>query len=114
MTSALLLLAIPAVGGLIVGLIQFKLTKSGVIYGVPEVIESLARNKGEIKANVGANKAVTATATLASGGSGRHRRTHHLDRLVARLGHRSQAVHQARAHAGPHRLRRSIGDSGHL
>ena len=67
--SGLLLLAIPAAGGLIVGLIQFKLTKSGVINGVPEVIESLARNKGEIKANVGANKAVTATATLASGGS---------------------------------------------
>jgi CIC family chloride channel protein len=67
--AALLLLAIPAVGGLIVGLIQFKLTKSGVIYGVPEVIESLARNKGEIKASVGANKAVTATATLATGGS---------------------------------------------
>ena len=67
--AALLLLAIPAIGGLVVGLIQFKLTKSGVIYGVPEVIESLARNKGEIKASVGANKAVTATATLASGGS---------------------------------------------
>lgn len=67
--AALLLLTIPAVGGLIVGLIQFKLTRSGVINGVPEVIESLARNKGEIKAGVGANKAVTATATLASGGS---------------------------------------------
>lgn len=66
---ALLLLAIPAVGGLAVGLIQFRLTKSGVINGVPEVIESLARNKGEIKASVGANKAVTATATLATGGS---------------------------------------------
>eukprot|EP00752_Nemacystus_decipiens_P013539 g11997.t1 len=67
--TALLLLVIPAAGGLIVGLIQFKLTRSGVINGVPEVIESLARNKGEIKASVGANKAVTATATLASGGS---------------------------------------------
>jgi CIC family chloride channel protein len=68
-TAALLLLAIPTLGGLIVGLIQFKLTRSGVINGVPEVIESLARHKGEIRANVGANKAVTATATLASGGS---------------------------------------------
>lgn len=67
--TALLLLSIPAAGGLIVGLIQFKLTKSGVINGVPEVIESLARNKGEVKASVGANKAATATATLASGGS---------------------------------------------
>lgn len=67
--TALLLLAIPTVGGLVVGLIQFKLTRSGVINGVPEVIESLARKKGEIKAGVGANKAVTATATLASGGS---------------------------------------------
>ncbi|MFK7790530.1 MAG: chloride channel protein, partial [Phycisphaeraceae bacterium] len=67
--AALLLLAIPAAGGLIVGLIQFKFTKLGVINGVPEVIESLARNKGEIKASIGANKAVTATATLASGGS---------------------------------------------
>lgn len=67
--TALLLLAIPTVGGLVVGLIQFKLTKSGIINGVPEVIESLARNKGEIKASVGANKAITATATLGSGGS---------------------------------------------
>ena len=68
-TAALLLIGIPALGGLIVGLIQFRLTRSGVIYGVPEVIESLARHKGEIKAGTGANKAVTATATLASGGS---------------------------------------------
>ena len=67
--AAVLLLTIPAAGGLIVGLIQFKLTKSGVINGVPEVIESLARHKGRIKASVGANKAVTATCTLASGGS---------------------------------------------
>lgn len=67
--AALLLLAIPAAGGLVVGLIQFKLTRSGVINGVPEVIESLARHRGEIKASVGANKAVTAAATLATGGS---------------------------------------------
>lgn len=67
--TALLLLAIPAAGGLIVGLIQFKFSRLGVINGVPEVIESLARNKGQIKASVGVNKAVTATATLASGGS---------------------------------------------
>ena len=67
--AALLLLAIPAAGGLIVGLIQFKLTKSGAIHGVPEVIESLARQRGHIPASLGVNKAVTATATLASGGS---------------------------------------------
>ncbi len=67
--AALLLLAIPALGGLVVGLIQFKLTRSGVINGVPEVIESLARERGTIKTATGVNKTVTATATLASGGS---------------------------------------------
>ena len=63
------MLGIPTAGGLIVGLIQYKLTKSGAIHGVPEVIESLARERGQIKSKVGVNKAVTATATLASGGS---------------------------------------------
>lgn len=67
--AGLLLLAIPAAGGLVVGLIQFKLTKSGVINGVPEVIESLARERGEIKTATGINKTVTATCTLATGGS---------------------------------------------
>ena len=67
--AAGLLLAIPAGGGLIVGFIQYKLTNSGMIHGVPEIIEYLARDKGKIKASFGVNKAVTATATLTSGGS---------------------------------------------
>jgi CIC family chloride channel protein len=67
--AGLLLLAIPAAGGLVVGLLQFKLTRTGVINGVPEVIEALARERGTIKSLTGVNKAVTATATLSSGGS---------------------------------------------
>lgn len=68
-SNAALIILIPAVGGLIVGLIQSKLTRQGPINGVPEVIESLAKNQGKIPGSVGATKAVTATCTLASGGS---------------------------------------------
>lgn len=68
-SNAALIIAIPAIGGLLVGLIQSKLMKTGPINGVPEVIESLARQQGRIPASVGAGKTVTATCTLASGGS---------------------------------------------
>jgi len=65
----LLLVCIPSIGGLIVGLIQFKLTRTGEIHGVPEIIESLARERGRFKPALGTTKAVTAIATLSSGGS---------------------------------------------
>ncbi|MEM9019242.1 MAG: chloride channel protein [Planctomycetota bacterium] len=64
-----LIVLIPGAGGLVVGLIQSRLMKTGPINGVPEVIESLARQQGRLPASVGAGKAVTATCTLGSGGS---------------------------------------------
>jgi len=67
-TGAMIVL-IPAAGGLIVGLIQSRLMRTGPINGVPEVIESLARNRGKLKGRIGASKAVTATCTLGTGGS---------------------------------------------
>lgn len=68
-TTAAMIVLIPAAGGLVVGLIQYRLLRTGPINGVPEVIESLARNKGKLRGRVGASKAVTATCTLGTGGS---------------------------------------------
>ncbi|XAM00528.1 chloride channel protein [Phycisphaeraceae bacterium D3-23] len=64
-----LVVLIPAAGGLIVGLIQSRLMRTGPIAGVPEVIESLAKDRGKLKGRVGASKAVTAACTLGTGGS---------------------------------------------
>lgn len=64
-----LIVLIPAAGGLVVGYIQSVLMKTGPINGVPEVIESLARQQGRIPAKIGAGKAVTSLCTLGSGGS---------------------------------------------
>lgn len=64
-----MIVLIPAAGGLVVGLIQSRLLRTGPIHGVPEVIESLARDRGKLKGRIGASKAVTATCTLGTGGS---------------------------------------------
>ncbi|MFA9477187.1 chloride channel protein [Phycisphaerales bacterium AB-hyl4] len=65
----LLLMFLPALGGLLVGLIQQVLARTGPSPGVPEVIESVARRKGELPARSGLYKAVTASLTIGSGGS---------------------------------------------
>ncbi|MFI4861372.1 MAG: chloride channel protein [Phycisphaerales bacterium JB063] len=66
---ATLVVLIPALGGLAVGLIQSWLLRTGPIHGVPEVIESLAKERGKLKGRVGVSKAVTSTCTLGTGGS---------------------------------------------
>lgn len=64
-----LLILLPALGGLAVGLIQRYISRSAPGHGIPEVIESLARNGGIIRGRVGIFKAVTASLTIGSGGS---------------------------------------------
>lgn len=64
-----LLILLPAMGGLVVGLIQRYISRSEPGHGIPEVIEALARNGGIIRGRVGIFKAITASLTIGSGGS---------------------------------------------
>ncbi|MEM1028001.1 MAG: chloride channel protein, partial [Planctomycetota bacterium] len=64
-----LLVILPALGGLMVGLILKAMGKSKSDPGIPQVVESLARRHGEIPARDGAVKAVTSSITIGSGGS---------------------------------------------
>lgn len=64
-----LVFLIPAIGGLIVGLI-IKYGASEVKgHGVPEVMYAVMKNKGRIKAKVGIIKAFASAITIGSGGS---------------------------------------------
>ncbi|HEX7008923.1 MAG TPA: chloride channel protein [Phycisphaeraceae bacterium] len=63
------LIVLPALGGLAVGVIQKWIARSGPSHGIPEVIESLARDEGRMPARSGFYKALTASLTIGSGGS---------------------------------------------
>lgn len=64
-----LLVILPALGGLLVGLIIRAANKPKSDHGIPDVIESLARRHGEIPARNGLLKAVTSAITIGSGGA---------------------------------------------
>ncbi|MBI1368067.1 MAG: CBS domain-containing protein [Planctomycetes bacterium] len=64
-----LLLALPAVGGLAVGLIKSAFELPMVSHGIPDVMESLARQSGRMKARGGFFTAINSALTLGSGGS---------------------------------------------
>lgn len=64
-----LLVAIPAFGGLAVGAIQRWVARTPPGHGIPEVIESLARHHGQLKGRTGVFKAITSSLTIGSGGS---------------------------------------------
>jgi len=49
----LMLIALPALGGLLVGLIQQYIARSPAGHGIPEVIEAMARRGGIIPGRVG-------------------------------------------------------------
>jgi CIC family chloride channel protein len=66
---AALLLAIPAGGGLVVGVIRYFFGKEMGGHGVPAVITALARQGGRMRARVGVLRAITATVTIGTGGS---------------------------------------------
>jgi len=65
-----MIVLLPAAGGLLVGLMQHVIIRTGKSHGVPEVMESLARHHGEMPARVGINKTINSALTLGSGGSG--------------------------------------------
>ena len=63
------LLLLPTLGGLLTGLIQEKIAKTGVTHGVPEIIASVARSGSRISIRTGIHKFLATCSTLLSGGS---------------------------------------------
>lgn len=64
-----LLVILPALGGLMVGVIMKLAGKHKSDPGIPQVVESLARRNGEILARDGVLKMATSSITIGSGGS---------------------------------------------
>ena len=64
-----LLVLLPALGGLLVGVIYRLTGKTRSEHGIPVVVEALARQHGQIPAAAGGLKAVTSSITIGSGGS---------------------------------------------
>lgn len=63
------LILLPALGGLIVGPIVFKVAPETKGHGVPEVIESIILRAGRIRTRVAAVKIFVSSITIGSGGS---------------------------------------------
>lgn len=63
------LVALPALGGLAVGLITTFLVKEAKGHGVPEVIRAVALNGARIRGRVAVAKTVASALTIGSGGS---------------------------------------------
>lgn len=64
-----MLVVLPAVGGLLVGLITYFFASEAKGHGVPEVLDALARQGGRIRPRVAAAKAISSSLTIGSGGS---------------------------------------------
>ncbi len=62
-------MAMPTIGGILVGLIVTRFAPEVKGSGIPEVMESVARKGGAIRFRVVITKAVAAAVTLGSGGS---------------------------------------------
>ena len=64
-----LVLALPATGGLLVGLIKYVFRRPVIGHGVPEVMEAVARRRGDIPARVGVFSTINPALSIGSGGS---------------------------------------------
>jgi chloride channel protein, CIC family len=64
-----LLVAIPAAGGLVVGLILHRFTPDGRVRAVADVIEGAALNRGRVETREGLASAAASLITLGTGGS---------------------------------------------
>ena len=64
-----LILALPATGGLLVGAIKRLFHRPMVGHGVPEVMEAIARRRGDIPAKMGIFSTINPALTIGSGGS---------------------------------------------
>ncbi|MEX0775895.1 MAG: chloride channel protein [Phycisphaeraceae bacterium] len=65
----LLLIPVPALGGLAVGCINHYIARSAPGHGIPDVIEALARQRGVLRKRTGVFRAITSALTIGSGGS---------------------------------------------
>lgn len=65
----ILVAVIPAIGGLIVGLLVYFFAKETKGHGVPEVMEAVAVKGGKIRPRVSIVKALASSVTIGSGGS---------------------------------------------
>ena len=78
------LMAIPAVGGLVVGLILHRFTPDGRVRAVADVIEGAALHRGRVEIREGLASAVASMITLGSGGSaGREGPVVHLAAVIS-------------------------------
>ncbi len=78
------LLTIPAVGGLIVGLILHRFTPDGRVRSVADVIEGAALRDGRVETRAGLASAAASLITLSSGGSsGREGPVVHLAAVIS-------------------------------
>lgn len=64
-----LIIFIPAIGGLLVALITYKFAPESEGHGISEVMESIVRRRGRIRARVPLVKMVTSAITIGTGGS---------------------------------------------
>ncbi|MCA9600668.1 MAG: chloride channel protein [Polyangiales bacterium] len=67
--STLWVIAIPAVGGLLVGPLVTRFAPESKGHGVPEVMLAVARNDGRIRPRVALFKTIASAITIGSGGS---------------------------------------------
>ncbi|WP_127110455.1 chloride channel protein [Pararhodobacter zhoushanensis] len=78
------LVAIPATGGLVVGLILHRFTPDGRVRAVADVIEGAALHRGRVEVREGLASAVASMITLGSGGSaGREGPVVHLAAVIS-------------------------------
>ncbi|MDO6589080.1 chloride channel protein [Loktanella sp. D2R18] len=81
-----LIIAIPIVGGLVVGIILDRFTDDGRVRSVGDVIESAALSEGRVEARRGLASAFASLITLSSGGStGREGPVVHLAAVISTL-----------------------------
>jgi len=65
----IVVIGVPALGGLVAGLLIHRLAREAKGHGVPEIMESVAVHDGRIRGRVVAVKALASSITIGSGGS---------------------------------------------
>jgi CIC family chloride channel protein len=96
---------LPALGGLVVGIIGRTFTAATQGSSIIDVMESVGRASGGIKARSAIEKILTSGITIGTGGSAGAEGPIVTIGAADFLGDRTRVRHRAPAHAHPHRLR---------